>query len=287
MAAATVTLSDGRRLAYDLSGPVDAPVVLLSNSLMTNFHAWDPFTAELQSKGFRVLRWDLPGHGGSSAPQDVSSTTFPSISADVAALVAALKIERIHAWIGISMGAALGVYFVTQNPGVVRNLVVADTITSSPVNAGTPDVFAPRVELAQKDSNAIATLAEQTLERWFSAEWREANPAETDRMRQLLRTTTREGYITCCHALRDRSFDLRPLLKRVGSSVESALLVVGELDANLPTTMEEMRQEIQGGQTSEVRLVVIPKAGHVPVIDGRERFYEEVLRFIERPLGKI
>lgn len=36
-----VTLPDGRRLAYDLSGPDDAPLVLLSNSLMTNFSAWD------------------------------------------------------------------------------------------------------------------------------------------------------------------------------------------------------------------------------------------------------
>lgn len=234
-----------------------------------------------------MLRWDLPGHGGSSAPGNLNSTTFPSISADVASLIAALKIERIRASIGISMGAAFGVYFATQNPGLVWRLVMADTITSSPANAGTPDVFAARVELAQRESSAIATLAEQTLKRWFSAEWRAANPAETDCMRQLLRTTTREGYITCCHALRDASFDLRPLLKKVGAAVESALLVVGELDANLPTTMEEMRRQIQEGLTGEVRLVVIPRAGHVPVIDGRERFYEEVLRFIQRPLGKI
>jgi 3-oxoadipate enol-lactonase len=290
MAASFMTLPDGRKLSYDVSGPVDAPVVLLSNSLMTNFTVWDSFVDELLSRGFRVLRYNQPGHGTSSAPQDLSSTTFLTLSADIAKLIAELKIHKIHAWIGISMGAALGAYFVTQNPGVVQKLVMADTITSSPSNAGIPDVFAQRVELAQTDSNAIAKLTEGTLERWFSAEWMKANPAETQRMRQLMTTTTKEGFITCCHALRDASFDLRPLFRRIGSSVESALLVVGELDANLPTTMEIMRQEIQAGfgQKTQVPLIVIPKAGHVPVVDGREQFTQEVLKFIapERA-GKI
>ena len=45
---------------YDLAGPERAPVVLLANSLGTNFHIWDPQAAHLADR-FRVLRYDMRG----------------------------------------------------------------------------------------------------------------------------------------------------------------------------------------------------------------------------------
>jgi 3-oxoadipate enol-lactonase len=279
--SAFVTQPGGNKLAYGLSGPQNGPIILLSNSLMCNYSSWDHFAAELVSKGFRVLKYDQTGHGRSSPPKDPSMTTFLTLSNDVKFLLEQLKIDKLHAWVGVSMGAATGIYFVTQNPGVVQKLVIVDTISSSPSNAGIPDLFGPRAEIARTESEAIIKLTAGTLERWFTDEWREANPAETERMRKLMHTTTKDGFIACCNALSDASFDLRPLFKAVGNSVESVLLVVGELDANLPTTMENMRQEIQAGfgDKPQVRLVIIKGAGHVPFIDGRENFDREILPF--------
>lgn len=279
-----------QKLSYDLSGPQDGPIILLSNSLMCNYSSWDHFAAELVSKGFRVLRYDQIGHGHSSPPKDPSTTTFLTLSNDVKFLLKQLKIDKLHAWVGVSMGAATGIYFVTQNPGIVQKLVIVDTISSSPSNAGVPDLFGPRAEIARTESDAIAKLAAGTLERWFTAKWREANPAETERMRNLMHTTSKDGFIACCNALSDSSFDLRPLFKAVGHSVESTLLVVGELDANLPNTMETMRQEIQVGfgDKVQVRLVVIKDAGHVPFIDGWEDFDREIMPYLSnRSAGKI
>lgn len=282
----SITLLDGRELAYDLCGPANAPIVLLSNSLMTNYALWNHFTNELVAHSFRVLRYDPSGHGGSSAPQDPSSTTFITHSNDVAELLKALNIAKIHAWIGISMGAATGTVFVTQNPGVVQKLILSDTITSSPGNAGVPDLFTPRAEVARTDSDGIKKLTEGTLQRWFSEEWRAANSEETERMRRLMHTTTKEGFIACCHALAHKSFDLNPLLRNISSCAEEVLLVVGERDANLPDTMESMRQEIQAGfgDKQQIQLAMINGAGHVPVIDGREDFNRVVLGFISHKL---
>lgn len=282
----SITLLDGRKLAYDVRGPANAPIVLLSNSLITSYALWDHFTNDLIDHSFRVLRYDQCGHGGSSAPQDPSSTTFITHSNDVAELLKALNIAKIHAWIGISMGAATGAIFVTRNPGVVQKLILSDTITSSPVNAGVPDLFTPRAETARTDSDGIKKLTEGTLQRWFSEEWRHANPEETERMRRLMHTTTREGFIACCHALSHESFNLKPLLREIASCIEEALLVVGEHDANLPETMESMRQEIQAGfgGKQQVRLALVNGAGHVPVIDGKEEFSRVVLDFISHKL---
>ncbi|KAJ9270471.1 hypothetical protein DTO212C5_3502 [Paecilomyces variotii] len=281
MAPNLITLLDGRQLSYDLSGPTEGPIVLLSNSLLANYTTWDHFVKDLHAQGFRALRYDQPGHGASSAPSDLNATTFLTLTADVSALLQALKISKVYTWIGISMGAATGAIFVAQNPGVVQKLILSDTITCSPGNAGIDDPFAPRVQLAETKPKAVEELTEGTLARWFSEEWRAAHPDETDRMRQLMRTTKREGFITCCHALRHESFDLRPYLKKIGPAVEETLLIVGEQDANLPTTMAQMRDEIQSASKSPVGWVIIKKAGHVPVIDNRDQFTEAVFKFLK------
>ncbi len=58
-----VTLADGD-LNYQLEGPADAPVLLLSNSLGTDLHMWDAQMPAF-SAGLRVLRYDTRGHGRS------------------------------------------------------------------------------------------------------------------------------------------------------------------------------------------------------------------------------
>ena len=61
------TTADGCRIAYRIDGPVDRPVLMLSNSIATNLHMWDRSVAAL-GRSFRLLRYDTRGHGGSDAP---------------------------------------------------------------------------------------------------------------------------------------------------------------------------------------------------------------------------
>lgn len=276
-----VTLPDGRSLEYRLSGPSSGPVILLANSLTAPFPAWDPVLPTLHARNFRTLNFNQPGHGASTAPADLTSTTFLSISDDVTHLLSHLGIQTLHAWIGVSMGAALSFYFVTRNPGRVKKLIVCDTISSSPRNAGADDVFAPRVKAARDAGNMDATI-ESTLQRWFGDAWLAAHPDEAARMRAIMATTSIDGFETCCNALRSETFDLRPLFRKVGASVEEAVLVVGENDANLPQTMATMKDEVQegfkdAGKDFKVDLKVIKNAGHVCFIDGFEQFSSDVL----------
>ena len=48
---------------HELTGPPDAPVVVLSNSIGTDLHLWDEQVPALAER-FRVLRYDQRGHGG-------------------------------------------------------------------------------------------------------------------------------------------------------------------------------------------------------------------------------
>ncbi|KAH7375530.1 Alpha/Beta hydrolase protein [Plectosphaerella cucumerina] len=283
MASSSTTLADGRSLEYLLSGPPSAPVVLLANPLCATLESWDHLVPSIHARGLRVLRFNQPGHGASSAPKALD-TTFPSIADDVHQLLTHLGISILHSWIGVSMGAATSFFFVTRFPGFVGRLIICDTIASSPSNAGQDDLFTPRVNAAREAGSLEATV-EQSMQRWFGDDWLAANPDEAGRMRTLMRKTTVDGFATCCSALTSDSFDIRPLYRRVGAAVDSALLVVGEKDANLPQTMAVMRDEVEGGfrdtgKSASVELKVLRNAGHVCYIDGFEQFRDEVLAFL-------
>ncbi|KAK7750673.1 hypothetical protein SLS62_007373 [Diatrype stigma] len=288
---ASFTLPFGRVIQYGITEPSSASssiaegsTIILSNSLCSTFASWDHVVPVLASKGFRVLRYNQPGHGGSGVAEDLSSTTFDSLADDVRQLLAHLGISKLFAWIGVSMGAATSIVFAARYPGIVARLIPCDTISCSPANAGTADVFAPRVASAREAGNMDA-IVEGSLGRWFGGAWMGDHPAETARMRQLMRETSIAGFETCCAALSSKSFDLRPLLEDAGKGVERALLLVGEKDANLPETMEELRQGIERGAknsnpSASVELKVIKGAGHVCYVDGFDQFCKVITEYL-------
>ena len=59
--------NDGARIWYTVSGPENAPAVLLLHSLGLTHELWDPQMPALRD-AFRVIRYDARGHGRSSAP---------------------------------------------------------------------------------------------------------------------------------------------------------------------------------------------------------------------------
>ena len=55
----------GARLAYETHGADDAPPLVLAHSIGTDRHLWDP-QVEALAERFRVVRYDVRGHGASS-----------------------------------------------------------------------------------------------------------------------------------------------------------------------------------------------------------------------------
>lgn len=282
MAGQSMKLRDGRQLSYLISSPQATSrydPILLSNSLCAPFKSWDLITEKFTAQGFQIIRYDQAGHGASTSPKDPWSMSFEQLADDVSELLKHLKVEKLHAWIGVSMGAATGVYFSTRYPGIVKHLVICDTISMSPVNAGVTDVFAARAKAAEAKGH-MNTIVEQTIERWFASSWREQNPKEVARVRSIMQQTTTEGFIACCAALSSDTFDLRPLARKLGVCVEQVTIVVGEHDANLPESMAELRKLIMKGTKGSqlVDMHVIKNAGHVCYIDNPAGFFDAVGR---------
>lgn len=282
MASTTIfSLADGRRLQYTLSFPdtPERPTILLSSLLATASAVWDDVVPVLHKNGFRTLVYDHPGHGGSSAPADLKSNTFQSMADDVYALLQSLSLPRVHAWIGCSLGSAMGVVFAARYPGVVGRLVVCDTISGSPGNMGTPDAFTPRVRALREGAASLDEALAQTRERWLGREWLAAHPKKGAWLTQLMSETTLDGFETCIAALASQEFDLRKLAPSVG--VDRVLMVVGEKDVDLHATMKALADQLKGNDGKRrVDFHVLPQAGHASFIDGYDSWCKAVVPFL-------
>ena len=99
---------EGRNIGYDLAGPETGPVVCITHSLASDGGMWTEQVPPLLADGFRVLRIDMRGHGGSGPV--AGDYTMSALAADVAAVLDALSIARVH-FIGLSIGGMLGQAF--------------------------------------------------------------------------------------------------------------------------------------------------------------------------------
>jgi len=214
--------SNGIDINYDVHG--EGPWLILAHSLATDLTLWDDQMAVL-SAGFRVLRFDCRGHGRSSAP--AMPYDFATLAADALGLMAALGVERAH-FCGISLGGMIAQYVALAAPARIDKLVLVSTTSGYPPEARA--LWAERIAAVR--ANGIEPLVGPTLERWFTAPFRETNPAAMARIGALIRATPIEGYIGSGHAI--AGLDTTDRLPQLRCPT---LVIVGAADAGTPPGM--------------------------------------------------
>jgi pimeloyl-ACP methyl ester carboxylesterase len=104
------------------SGGAGEPI-LLAHAIGMDHRMWDDLAARL-APDFRVIRFDSRGHGRSPAP--ARPYTLLQMADDAVALLDRLGIAKAH-WVGLSMGAMIGMAFALRHPGRLGRLVLANT----------------------------------------------------------------------------------------------------------------------------------------------------------------
>jgi 3-oxoadipate enol-lactonase len=254
---------DGMRTAYRLDGPPDAPVVTLIHSLAATLDLWDAQAAALLPR-YRVLRYDVRGHGGSDTPP--GPWTLEHMAADLSRLLEALGIARAHL-VGLSMGGCIAMTAALRFPGQVRSLVLADTTSR----------YAPRTRvmwderIRAVEAGGMTPVIEPTMDIWFTPEFRQRAPAAVDRVRDMFRATDRRGYVLAVRAIAEVD-----LTAELGAIRAPALVLVGEHDPGTPVAMAEtLAREIPGA-----RLTVLPGARHCSCVEAAPAFDQALLGFL-------
>ena len=78
---------DRRRIYYDLNGPETGPVLCITHSLSSDSGMWAEQMPPLLGAGYRVLRVDMRGHGGSDPV--AGDYTMDQLAHDVATVLGA------------------------------------------------------------------------------------------------------------------------------------------------------------------------------------------------------
>ncbi|MFI8851065.1 3-oxoadipate enol-lactonase [Streptomyces sp. 891-h] len=240
-------MTPAQTLQHRTDGPDNAPVLVLGPSLGTTWHMWDRQIPEL-TRNWRVLRFDLPGHGGSPA---YSADSVDAFAERLLATLDRLGIERFG-YAGCSLGGAIGVQLALRAPQRVTSLAL---ISSSPRFA-TPDSWRQRGVVIR--TNGLDPIARTTPERWFTPGFAAAQPAIVEWAVQMVRTTDPGCYIAACEAL--ASFDVRESLDRIGVGT---LVVAGAEDETTPPA--EARALVAG--IPDARLAIVPGASHLTPVE--------------------
>jgi 3-oxoadipate enol-lactonase len=254
--------ANGAAIAYRFDGPEDGPVVMLSNSLASNYAMWDDQIPALADK-YRVLRYDQRGHGGSEATEPPYS--FDMLLGDAVGLLDALGIEKAH-FCGLSMGGMTGQLFGAKYPERLLSLVLCDTTSKMP----DPAVWDARIAAARE--GGMASLAPSTLERWFTAPYREKEPDELARIGEMIANTPIDGFAGCCKAI--EAMDQTHLLSGIGTPT---LIIVGADDPSTTVAHSEIiHREIAGSE-----LVVLKNAAHLSNIEQAADFNKALRTFLD------
>jgi 3-oxoadipate enol-lactonase len=120
---------DGRKIYFDLAGPQNAPTVCFTHSLAADGGMWTEQLVPLLAAGYRVLRLDMRGHGGSQPVE--GDYTMDQLAGDVKGALDVLGIWKVH-YIGLSIGGMIGQGFALAYPERLQSLTLCDTHPSSP-----------------------------------------------------------------------------------------------------------------------------------------------------------
>jgi 3-oxoadipate enol-lactonase len=246
---------------YALTGD-QAPVLVLSNSLGTDFSMWDPQMAELQQH-FRILRYDTRGHGQSSVtPGDY---TIEQLGRDLLGLLDSLRLDRVH-FCGLSMGGMIGMWLAIHAPSRLHRLVLCNTAA----RIGTKEMWNARIATVRKDG--MKSVAAVVIERWFTPEFRASSRDKVAPAQRMLENSPPEGYAGCCAAIRD--MDQRETVAQIKTPT---LVIYGASDPVTPASEAHFLTDRITGAV-EVEL----PAAHLSNVEQADAFTKAVSSFLCR-----
>ena len=247
----------GRNIAFDLVGTAGAPVVCMTHSLSSDGGMWAEQVPPLLAAGFRVLRIDMRGHGGSDPV--AGDYTMSQLAGDVAGVLDQLGLARVH-YIGLSIGGMLGQALAIEHPGRVISAMWCDTLPASP--SGAAQAWADRMHTV-REANSLAPLAVPTMERWFTDAFKPRNSARWKEIHDTIVGTTPAGFLGCAAAIQNFDFTAKlPSLKL------PVLVVVGDGDAGTPPAGNKLIADlVPGARYSEIK-----NARHFPNVEHPNSF---------------
>jgi 3-oxoadipate enol-lactonase len=186
---------------------------------------------------------------------------------DVLDLLDRNQIERAH-FCGLSMGGMTGMWLAANAPERIDRLVLLCTTAYF----GTPEVWIERAATVRE--HGTEAVADASIERWFTAGFREREPALAARFRAMIASQPAEGYVECCGML--ERLDLRDELPGIRAPT---LVIAGAQD---PSTPPDPHAHLIAERIPGARLEVLDPAAHFANVERAETVTDLILDHLDR-----
>jgi 3-oxoadipate enol-lactonase len=257
---------NGIKIEYRVDGKEGAPYLTFITGIANDHTMWDA-QVEALGKDFRVLRYDLRGHGDTQATEGDYSMEL--LVRDLHGLLTELNIQKTHL-VGLGLGGAIAQAFAIENAHRVNALVPCCCRAKM-----VPDFAAMWHKLREAVAkDGVEVVVESTVQRWFSDEFKAANPQVVQNVRNMIRGTTTLGYLGVTAAFLALNIEDRlPQIKA------PTLYISGTQDklGGPSDLMAELAKKVPGAQHRS-----IPSAGHIANIQNPTGFNSVLGDFLKR-----
>lgn len=253
--------------AYDLHGPEGAPVIALIHGLGLTRATWDGYIAALAAR-YRVLTYDLAGHGESAVPP--GEITLSTFSAQLVRLMDHLGLPSVAA-VGFSLGGMINRRLAMDHPGRVWAL----GILNSPHERGAEGQALVEQRARDTSAGGAAATIETTLKRWFTSGFLEAHPQAVDRVRRGVLANDPDAYVRCRWVLANGVVEL---IRPAPPIATPALVMTCQHDTgSTPAMSHAIASEIARAET-----IIVPDLQHMGLVERPEVFTMPLLDFLDR-----
>src|SRR5687768_2237067 len=161
--------TDDAQLRCEHSLRPGAPALLLLNPLGASLEIWDDSFPAL-SERYEIIRYDKRGHGQSTTGSK-AELTMEQLGRDALAVLDACGVARAHLC-GLSIGGMMAMQVATLWPDRVLKIALCNTAPQMPPREN----WQSRIDTVL--SQGTAPLVEAVIARWFTPEFRAAEPAK-------------------------------------------------------------------------------------------------------------
>lgn len=254
---------------YESHGDKKSPCVVLIHGLGLRRATWQ-WQLEALAPLYHVVSYDLYGHGESANPPAPPSLSL--FSEQLSEVMNACAVEKA-AIVGFSLGGMIARRFSQDEPERVTALGILNSPHKRTPEAQT--AILKRVEQAREEGSG-ATV-EAALERWFTAQYRVANPDMMDLVRSWVLANDKAVYHTIYQVLADGVDEIVAPTPPI--SCPTFVLTGDEDFGNGPEMSEAIAAEINGAQCC-----ILKGLRHMALVENPDAVNTPLLAFLNRIL---
>ena len=253
-------------VSYSDHGPDDAPVIIFIHGFPLNKSMWN-IQVEALKENYRVIAYDIRGHGNSDAGFDEFSIELFVI--DLLRLMEKLKIEK-SILCGLSLGGYIALNAVLKHPDRFDGLILNDTQCIS----DTPEIKENRcLAIIRIMKNGVEQYADEIIKNLFAPESFTKKKNVIDAVKEMIISTPKQSLCNTLHALAERK-ETCDQLPQINIPV---LIMVGKEDKITPIAAAQQMHE----KMFNSKLEIIQQAGHLSNLENPTTFNTHLVNFLD------